>query len=369
MRHHPFKLAWLALFAFCCCLGKIHANDGLFYTSGNQLIPFDEDQIKVSKEVLSIHLNANGTATVDVYYEFLNPEKEERSATVGFVADAPQFFTKEQLSGTEHPYIKNFTVEMNDLLLKCRYAVVANDSAFVRNPEIKPRDLSSDEEEESGSGNYLALRGTYLGTNICYVYYFQANFKPGVNRVHHRYTYALGANVCVHYQLSYKLSPALRWANHQIDNFTLRITNDGTPLHFFLNAGSVEGADEPVIASLPEKQGVGKYRVRDIRSSEYDEVKQKVFEFSLRNAGVEFHARNFKPKAELQLNAADCSESGIVYKTDPCKKYLCAAASDEKLSKLDELAAKHYQEAMNGKTFTNKKLQKYFESRWWYIRK
>ena len=294
MKRTSLKTLILAFAAICAfpCSGM--ANDGLFYTSGNQLVPLNESQISVSKEVLTIRLNANGTATVDVQYDFLNPEKEERCVTVGFVADAPQNFTGQQLQETEHPFIKDFTVEMNDTALSFRHATVANDSTFVKKLEFKPLDLSLYEEDESGSGNYLTLQDTHLGTSISYVYYFQATFKPGLNHVHHRYTYTMAQNIYTHYQLDYKLSPALRWANHQIDDFTLRIESDGSPLHFFLNAASMKGTDAPAIVNAAGKKGYGKHQMRDIRSSEYDKQAQQMLEFFLRDAFVEIHAKRLQ---------------------------------------------------------------------------
>lgn len=320
MKRTSLKTLILAFAAICAfpCSGM--ANDGLFYTSGNQLVPLNESQISVSKEVLTIRLNANGTATVDVQYDFLNPEKEERCVTVGFVADAPQNFTGQQLQETEHPFIKDFTVEMNDTALSFRHATVANDSTFVNKLEFKPLDISLYEEDESGSGNYLTLQDTHLGTSISYVYYFQATFKPGLNHVHHRYTYTMAQNIYTHYQLDYKLSPALRWANHQIDDFTLRIESDDSPLHFFLNAASMKGTDAPAIVNAAGKKGYGKHQMRNIRSSEYDKQAQQMLEFFLRDAFVEIHAKDFKPEEELHLSAADCSESGIVCMPDPCKR-------------------------------------------------
>lgn len=108
--------------------------------------------------------------------------------------------------------------------------------------------------------------------------------------------------------------------------------------------------------------------MRDIRSSEYDKQAQQMLEFFLRDASVEIHAKDFKPEEELHLSAADCSESGIVCMPDPCKTSLVAAESETPLSPLDKLAAKHYLEALQGKTFKDKKLQKYFNSRWWYLK-
>ena len=85
-----------------------------------------------------------------------------------------------------------------------------------------------------------------------YVYYFDATFTPGLNKIHHTYRYKLSMSVGVSFSLSYKLSPATRWANKQIDDFTLIIRADNTAKHFVVNEKNF--AD----ASWTLSEGVGK---------------------------------------------------------------------------------------------------------------
>ena len=60
------------------------ANDGTYYTSGNQLIPLQETSISVKKEILTISLRDNGYADVDVYYEFYNPENIAKKVQMAY---------------------------------------------------------------------------------------------------------------------------------------------------------------------------------------------------------------------------------------------------------------------------------------------
>ena len=66
-------------FAFC---HSAMANDGTFTTHGNQLIPINNKNISVKKEVLNITCeydeNGSCTAVIDVYYEFFNSKKRDR---------------------------------------------------------------------------------------------------------------------------------------------------------------------------------------------------------------------------------------------------------------------------------------------------
>ena len=48
------------------------ANDGVYFTSGNFLVPTQETDISVSKEILTITIGKDNYARVDVYYEFTN---------------------------------------------------------------------------------------------------------------------------------------------------------------------------------------------------------------------------------------------------------------------------------------------------------
>ena len=48
------------------------ANDSEYFTCGNQLVPIQNTNIAVAKEVLTVNLTNNGFTNVEVYYEFRN---------------------------------------------------------------------------------------------------------------------------------------------------------------------------------------------------------------------------------------------------------------------------------------------------------
>ena len=53
------------------------ANDGAFFAKGNQLIPINETQISVKKEILTLKKVRNQFIEVTVYYEFFNPNEDK----------------------------------------------------------------------------------------------------------------------------------------------------------------------------------------------------------------------------------------------------------------------------------------------------
>lgn len=353
----PFSLL---LFVLVAMPAAVSANDGVFYASGNQLIPWRNHTIRVHKEILTISLLNDQEAKVDVYYEFLNPE-EATSLTVGFEAIPPEIFGESQYLTNEHPYMHDFTVEVNGVRVPHQSALVANDSCVQSGEGLKVLDAGRYEPDEANSGSCLLLKNTDLLVDITYVYFFYAQFKKGINRVHHTYTYRMSESQTAHYGLNYKLSPALRWANAQIDDFTLRIKVQGQGLHFFLEQASVKPLNAPTI--VRDDGGDGKMRSRTVRKNGEQEP---VWEFSLRDATIEFQGQNYRPEAELYLYASDFSESGDENQSDfysPSYEWL----TGKQRTGLENLALQHLKEAEQGKTFKNRKLQSFFNARWWYM--
>ena len=65
-----------------------YANDGVYYASGNHLIPIFETDISVQKEILTVKKINHDFIEVTVYYEFFNP-KAAKEVIVGFEAFSP----------------------------------------------------------------------------------------------------------------------------------------------------------------------------------------------------------------------------------------------------------------------------------------
>ena len=319
------------------------ANDSEYFAIGNQLVPLKQTTIRVSKEILSIDLRDDGSAYVDVRYEFTNPEKEAKTILMGFEADPPYFCDEDELNKYAHPYIKNFTVEINGQKIAYKNAI-SKIGNFC--PINKPMQLCDYHE-----GDY-----DHSMDDMAYVYYFNATFNPGVNKVHHTYHYDLGGSVYEPYFLNYKLTPAARWANKQIDDFTLIVNAKKTAKHFFIPVSNLPGM-RPEVAS-----GNGKVRKSN---SQYSDNGLE-WEMTVRNGAIRFHATNFLPKEELQIHSG--SFCGGLKATYDRSRYTPECFYDDEYSPDFLIRVIHnLPYASRGHVFKNQELKKFFESCFWYI--
>jgi hypothetical protein len=138
MKHTAFLFALILL--FLCSCGSIRANDGVFYVNGNHLVPIHETDIALTKEVLTIGLCDDGYARVDVQYELDNPGTA-KTVVMGFEANAPYNDDVPFSPQGIHPYIADFTVNMNGEKLAYMNAVVKSD--FQVDCEFQPLDLKT----------------------------------------------------------------------------------------------------------------------------------------------------------------------------------------------------------------------------------
>ena len=111
MKHTAFLFALILL--FLCSCGSIRANDGVFYVN---------------------------YARVDVQYELDNPGTA-KTVVMGFEANAPYNDDVPFSPQGIHPYIADFTVNMNGEKLAYMNAVVKSD--FQVDCEFQPLDLKT----------------------------------------------------------------------------------------------------------------------------------------------------------------------------------------------------------------------------------
>lgn len=349
------------------------ANDGVYFTSGNQLVPLQETDISVKKEILTISLTNNGFAKVDVYYEFYNPGNSSKSVLMGFEADPSYNDDYELHPSGIHPNIKDFTVEINGVKQSHKNAISNLDKAGLFNPLADAKtwqegcgECDQPGHEECGDPTALYKKGDHSKQihEYSYVYYFNATFKPGINKIHHTYKYNTSADVITSYTVPYKLSPAGRWANKQIDDFTLVIRADKTAKYFDVDMSTFPGA------KFTLTEGVGK--IQDGR-------------IVLRNGAVTLHKLNFRPSPdhELDIVSADrnigaSGQFGSYYDRSSCLwLYLWWESSQSEYSELDEAdkltpeqfkrIAKNLPYANRGHVFKDPELKKYFSQLWWYM--
>lgn len=346
-------------------------NDSSYYANGNQLFPLLESDIRVEKEVLTISLREDKYAEVDVEYVFFNPGKE-RTLTMGFESMHPYPDETADWSGKGHPYIKDFSVSMNDETLPYKVSLVESDKIATSDGKIlslNKKDFAEFNEEY----HTLIRKSDSAFVDWSYAYHFKARFKTGRNVVHHKYSYQMSESVGYAYNVVYKLTPASRWAGGQIEDFTLVVKANQTRKHFV-----VDGL--PTLTNKPTISGQGKWRYNSKRSyNEENDYKESV-EVVLRNAEARFHIANFSPKKELEITSADCIETNFRVYEDPTtvtyeqsSPYLYLYAidynqpTDKKQVAWVKQILRNLPFAARGYVFKNARLKEFFEGLWWYM--
>ena len=338
----------ISILCICLLQSQLFANDGAYYASGNHLIPIVETDISVQKEILTIRKVRNKVIEVTVYYEFFNP-KEEKTMTVGFEAFSPAGDVDGTPKNGLHPYMRDFTVDLNNEILKYKVAYV-EDSLYAKSGKIISKGLK---EVESNIENINAV-GFY------YVYHFEARFKKGRNIIKHTYSYDVSGSIDYNYDFGYILTAANRWANKQIDDFTL-ILDMGEFEEFSINKTFFTASADWLI------NGIGK--CRDVKGNPDSFISENALSFAMQKGNLIFQKKNFKPKGELTLYAVNYfPEMEVFTANDKLPfSYYQQERIGEPAGELDKKILKNLPFARRGYVFTNPELKAYYEKMYWYI--
>lgn len=345
----------LSSLVMCLISLTAQANDGVYFVNGNQLVPIHETDISISREVLTISIGDDGYANIDVQYEFKN-NGAAKTIDMGFEADAPYNAQAPFNAKGKHPYISDFTVTMNGKTLPYRNAVViAKEDG---NSDFRPVNLKQWSLAEDISDNLLRYEHTDSTETFAYAYYFSAPFHEGINKVHHTYRYKMSFGVGRTFDITYWLKPAMRWANKRIDDFTLRIKAENTAKHFCF-ADSLFTSGHFIFTD-----GIGK--IRTIQRT-YDGQWKEV---TLRNGTLEWRAKNFVPRDNINIYSADYlyafddnAPYGSFY--DRGKNFTFWTEQNNK--KVDEHVLRNLPYAHRGYVFKSRQLRRYFSKLWWYM--
>ncbi len=255
----------LFLIIVVCLFGMVSfsfANDGVFYVKGNTLIPLQETQIELKKEILKFHIRDFEWMDVDVDFTFYNPG-EAKTVTVGFVTPPASGDIDE--NEENHPQIKDFTVNVNGKNLKY---------------EMKRMNETSFQSDKLKIDEYD------------FVYYFSVTFKKGTNKILHTYRFRGGSSVEMQRDFDYQITTGKRWANKQIDDFELQIhpdrgiffiplsfKEDGTPANWKING----------TGSFSKAQRL------------FDAEKPNIKLVQIRDGYLSLNEKNFKPDRDIMI--------------------------------------------------------------------
>ena len=249
----------ILIFSFLFYCSLLYANDGAFYMNGNQLIPVNETQVELRKEILTVK-RVGRNILIDVDYTFFNPGRA-KEVLMGFEAPMPRGAAEFQYDRWKmtrnHPHLKGFVVEINgvripykaDIVNKRAFNTIGSLAGFPQS-EI---DLLNERKSTSRGWFHGYHRGkprngkdelNYRDFLFEYVYvnYFDAKFNPGINKVHHTYSFPISGTNDVPLDFRYILTAANRWANGQIDDFTL-IIDMGDFRNYYINQTFFNGTE------------------------------------------------------------------------------------------------------------------------------
>ncbi len=314
-----FNAHWLifngqwSMFNGQCSMFNVMANDGVYYTSGNFLVPLKETDIAVKKEVLEITLCRDSFATVTVDYTLYN-NSEDKRVTMAFEAAAPYNAWVPINRQGSHPFIEDFTVLFNGEKLTYRNALVEAhtiNSSFEEKGSRKDCLMPLDPNEWKGYGevadSLLPMDDVLVNPALpdsfrtyAYAYYFDAPFRKGENRVRHTYRYRMSWGVGRDYELSYWLTPITRWRGGQVDDFTLRIKSE-TDREIIMNDSLFLGAPFKL-------EGIGDiYQLQ----SDYWGYSQCLFAPLMEGNVLEWHGTNFAPTENLHIEPLYLLKGGV----------------------------------------------------------
>ncbi len=295
----------------------VTANDSVLKSVGSTLVPTTETNIELIKEKLSLKLTLEAML-VDVHFEFFNPS-ETQILTIGFIAppmNSPEIMDDSDISKYE-PEIYDFNVIVNGESLTFKRAIL--------------------QETE-----FDFLKSKRMGQT--FIYYFEVEFKPGLNIIKHKYSYTGGFDSLGNKFYDYILTSGNFWANKQIDNFSLTV-NMGENSYFMFSPDLMR--ENELVCSM---NGI---------------MNNDRYEYFVKKGYLEFSGTNFSPLHELSLYlyTTKLNRSGKEYQ----RMY---SFNEEQLTELDKNTLRKLRNnffAFEGYNFENEDLKNHYKKFIWYI--
>ncbi len=325
----------------------VRANDGVFYASGGTLVPLQETRIALRKELLQFYVVDHGYARVEVDFEFYNPSNS-RTLTVGFVTPPSDGDFEEAVKG--HPFITDFTVNVNGRDVPFTMKRLASTTFKKGNANLTGRD---------------------------WVYYFQAVFKKGLNKVRHTYRFRGSVSVEMQRDFDYQITTGKRWANRRIDDFELRIYPD-VGIFAIVSSFRKNGAKA-------DWEIVGDGLIQDRERQWFTEDGPKVRMFHLNSGFIRLKAKNFRPDNDLFFGEYNwpagwwsiwCDRKPECFDKDSLERisrYLFLkpwdGVIDEEFAQLSAKEVRYlrnYFFALRGLEFRDPDLKRFYEQFFWY---
>ena len=250
-------------FLFLLLSYSVEANDGVFYATGNTLIPLKETTIRLKKEILNLERKGEWMQ-VDIYFEFFNPGIE-RELTVGFVTPPADGDVGDEEA--KHPQVKDFMVMVGDRLLSYKIARMGE------------------------TGFNVASK---IANGYDFVYHFNVKFAKGITVIRHSYLYRGGNSVEASRDFDYRLTTGTTWANSGIDDFELNI-DMGDDSYFSVPASF------DISSAAWQVAGIGRISKNSPGIPFMGDDAGKLKMIYIRKGKLQFRSANFRPSQDLSV--------------------------------------------------------------------
>jgi YARHG domain-containing protein len=336
-------------------------NIAVYGMKGNHLVPKEECDIEVASEILRIQLVGNDTFAIYADYELYNPG-EEKTIMVGFdlAPRANDGFMLHDRTAFESIY--EFEVAANQQLLEYNRQKVYDSSSFF----IVDWELRRDSAFPGIQQYSLPKEKWWKSYWYNHVYFYEVTFKPGINKIRNCYKCSIGLLNLDMYDIDYILTSANKWANNQIDDFTL-IIDLGEYQGFMVRKENFK--DENWIYDCKTKDTT----LWRYKKHKRDSIDFKCF-YTL-EIPIIYKQKNFHPTDELKIEAITSDfffgffdfnflDYELFYNDMNYYPYYSGICSFD-----DEISyeiLKNHPYARRGMIFSNPEIQHYFECRDWY---
>ncbi|HRH38494.1 MAG TPA: YARHG domain-containing protein, partial [Flavobacteriales bacterium] len=319
------------------------ANDGAYLTRGGAIYPMKETRIAMAKEHLSFTC-AGDVATVEVFFEFYNPDTVARTLLVGFQAPTS-------------------VGDVSDSLI---LASRIRDLKIMVNGKLQPITMKAAECEDCPLGSVSSFE-FHQDTPGIYVYLFEVTFQPGITRVHHSYVFMASSNVSFDQMFNYILTTGSKWAGSSIKDFTVEI-DMGRNQYFYVADVFGKNADWSIV-------GTGL-----VTDQAFDYIDSTTCRMVRTVSGkLVIRARDLLPKRNIEFGVCSAgsffgvpleSASGLSERVHAALRYSTLDMAQfrmEPLTKEDLRMLRNTIYAIHGYAFKDKELRSFFERFPWYV--
>lgn len=261
----------IKFYVFILSLQLAISNDGTFMSNGSVIYPINETKIYLEKEILSFKCK-DGMASVNVYFEFKNPERTSVRSLVGFVSPFYTYDSPEE--NNPGNFIRKFMVIVNDKILPFS-------KKWSRCDTCQLNDFSVKFGEDDWSGQVIHL--------------FDVEFKPGLNKVSHSYEFSASNYVFLEEIYTYVLQTGKKWAGGKIKDFMLEIDCGENQL-IFIDDIFGKDAEWTIV-------GTGKVCKEKIREDIFEDYDIKLVRMV--SGGVKIHTVDFAPERNIYFGLID----------------------------------------------------------------